>query len=124
MMMMMSTCSDTSDVENLQRSGIAKCLSKLALHVVLGRKVKLLEELRRDGDAASSADVSESQILIHAVVQMLMSCCTASVSVTYKNVNPWLQHMFRLLTQLTIWSVPGGEVLLQISVVVAHSVRV
>lgn len=46
-------------MEDLQRCWVTERLSQVAFNLILGRQVKLLEELRRDGDAASGPDPVE-----------------------------------------------------------------
>lgn len=43
-------------MEDLQRRWVTERLSQVAFYLILGRQVKLLEQLRRDGDAASGPD--------------------------------------------------------------------
>lgn len=45
--------------DNLHRRWIAKCLSKVTFHLILRREVDSFKQLRRDGDAPSSADLSK-----------------------------------------------------------------
>lgn len=62
-------------LSDLQRSGVTESLTKFTLDLVLWRKVKLLEQLRRDGDATGGPDVLQGQILIHALVEVLVIVC-------------------------------------------------
>lgn len=61
-----------SDDIDLQRSRVTECFTKFTLHLVFGRKVKLLKKLGRNGDASGGPDVLQGQVLIHAIVEVLM----------------------------------------------------
>lgn len=63
-------------MHSLQRSGVTEGLSQLTLDIVLGREIELLEKLRCNGNASSSPDLVECQILVYAAVYMLMATIT------------------------------------------------
>lgn len=57
---------------NLQWCRVTESLAEFAFHLVLRREVDLLEEFRRDGDAASSLDASESLVCLHVSVEVVV----------------------------------------------------
>jgi hypothetical protein len=66
----------------LQRSRVTECLTEFTLYFVLWRKVELLEELRRDGDTAGRSDVAQGEILIHVVIQVLVTARAWAIPIT------------------------------------------
>lgn len=66
---------------SLQWCWVTNSLAELSSDLVLGRKVDLLEELGRDGQAARSADLPQRIVCIVIAVQMISRACTSIVSV-------------------------------------------
>jgi hypothetical protein len=66
----------------LQRSRVTECLTEFTLYFILWRKVELLEELRRDGDTAGRSDVAQGEILIHVVIQVLVTARAWAIPIT------------------------------------------
>jgi hypothetical protein len=66
--------------DDLQRSRVTEGLAKFALHIVLGRKIELLEQLGGNGNAPGRPDLLQGQIFVHAAVQVP---CTA-ISITFR----------------------------------------
>jgi hypothetical protein len=63
---------EKGDVANIQRCGIAECLTQVAMHFGLGSKVEFLEEFRADGDAACCSDLPQSIVGLMGVIQMFV----------------------------------------------------
>jgi hypothetical protein len=60
-----------ADAQCLQWRWIANSLSQVALDLVQGREVDLLEELGRDGDAACGLDLAERSVCVYIGVEVV-----------------------------------------------------
>lgn len=56
---------------HLQRSRVAKGLSKLTSYPVLGREIHLLEQLWRDGQAPSRSDPAQCMLVVRGIVEVV-----------------------------------------------------
>lgn len=60
-----------SDNANLHWRRVTKCLAEITSDFVLGRKIDLLEEFWRDGNAAGCTDFPQGSVGIHIAVKVV-----------------------------------------------------
>lgn len=67
----MRMSSRVSEGVNLHRRWVTESLSEIASYLVLGRKIDLLEQLRRDGQAARGPDLPQRIVCIMVAVEVV-----------------------------------------------------